>query len=50
MGCGGKKTLKQSEQMKKKKTMKKRFFVAAILHPLRAKVFKSETSFSNTFP
>ena len=44
---GGKKTFKLSEQMKKKKSLKKTSFDAAILHPLWAKVFKSETI---TFP
>ena len=39
LGSEGKKTFKQSEQMKKKMP----FFAAAILHPLRAKVFKYET-------
>ena len=39
LGSGGKKTFKQSEQMKKKDS-----FASAIFHPLWEKVFKSETT------
>ena len=42
-GSGGKKTFKRSEQMKK--SVKKTFFAAAILHPFKgAKALQSETS------
>ena len=41
-GSGGKKTFNRSEQMKK--IRKKLFVDAPFLHPLRAKVFKSETT------
>ena len=41
-------TFKQSEQLKK--IRKENFFTAAILHPLWAKGFKSETNFYITFP
>ena len=40
LGRGGKKTFKRSEQMKK---IREKNFAAAILHPLWAKVLKSET-------
>ena len=41
LGSGGRKTFKRSDQMQKK-SIKKTFFAATILHPLLAQVFKSE--------
>ena len=43
MGNGGKKMFKRSEQMKKKKSLQKKI-AAAVLHPLWAKVLKSEAT------
>ena len=43
-GSGGKKTVKRSEQMKKKKSVKKTVSAVAILHHFWAKKFRSETS------
>ena len=45
-GSGGKNTFKRSEQMK---NFVKTFFVTAILHPLWAKAFKSETTSFHLF-